>query len=484
MNKKFIMHLVKFSLIKYIMSLSKVYYDKKFSDLTIKLVDRFSEEILQVHKCILYSKNPYFGNMFGDNFQESNKSQVIIKVPNVFAAKIVIESLYDISHTIDLDWELQVDIYKCKDFFYQDKNFPKIKINVQEFDKFLDSIDTLGYSNDIVECIINNLPENYDLERFPTELLQSMYDLCDAYNFVNVTSRDIIILNLKTGEKIIKSKLKCDYLRCDYVPETDELLVLENFDEGSDPLCMYKINIGSKEIIDINLDKYYYNFKKVKYISNGKILIHCDNRIKIFDIKKEKLENFSPQKIIADYFYYCDYSGHYVISSHNYISVFNFIGNLINEYEISNAQSPYIMPRYNLVIFSCNDEIKIWNYITNEIKTIVIKSCIDHKLSPNNKHLIVFTEKKMTVYNIWTLEKIKHFELKSSYSNIPSVEFKIGGELVILFGESLYYFDEDYNLINCTKNNKHACKIKIIPGKDFNLAKKIYHIIEARKLKN
>ncbi|QGR54319.1 btb/poz domain-containing protein [Moumouvirus maliensis] len=480
------MHLVKLSLIKYIMSLSKVYYDKKFSDLTIKLVDRFSEEILQVHKCILYSKNPYFGNMFGDNFQESNKSQVIIKVPNVFAAKIVIESLYDINHTIDLDWELQVDLYKCKDFFSLEKVFPKIKISAEEFDKFLDLIDTLGYPNDIIECIINNLPENYDLERFPTELLQSMYDLCDAYNFVNVSSRDIIISNLKTGEKIMKNELRGDYfLYYDYVPETDELIVLENNDKCLDPLIMYKINIKSREIYDIFPEKNYYIPHQVKYISDKKVLIHYDNKVKIFDVEEYTFTNFFPQKIEAESFSYCDYLCHKAVFYSNQIRVFDSAGNLVNKYEICRPQSLYVVSKENLVIIEYYDKINIWNYLTNEIKKIKVKSCSSqYKLSPNDKHLVVILGKKIVVYDILSLEKIKTLKFISKYLKVLSCDFKIGGELIVSCEKMLYFYDKDYNEIGSIENNKKIYELKLIPGKDFNLAKKIYHIIETRKLKN
>ncbi|AVL95195.1 BTB family protein [Moumouvirus australiensis] len=468
------------------MSLSKIYYDKKFSDLSITLVDRFSEEKIQVHKCILYSKNPYFGNMFGDNFQESNKSQVIIKVPNVFAAKIVIESLYDIDHIIDSDWKLQVDIYKCKDFFSQDKIFPKIKISAQEFDKFLDTIDILGYPNDIVECIIDNLPENYDLELFPTELLQSMYDLCDAYNFVNVSKRDIIISNLKTGKKIMKNELRGDYfLYYDYVPETDELIVLENDDKCLDPLIMYKINIESKKIYDIFPEKNYYIPHQVKYIFDKKVLIHYDSKIKIFDVEEKKFTNFFSQKIRAHNFSYCGYLCHNAVFDLDQIRVLDSAGNLINKYETYQVQSLHIMSKENLVIFKQNNNIKIWNYLTNEIKKIKIKSCsIQYELSSNGKHLVVILGKKIVVYDILSLEKIKILKFISKYMGILSCDFKIGGELIISCEKMLYYYDKDYNEIGSTKNNKKRYQLKLIPGKDFNLVKKIYNIIEARKLKN
>ncbi|AGF84898.1 hypothetical protein QJ854_gp884 [Moumouvirus goulette] len=463
------------------MSLSKVYYDKNFSDLTIILKDDSKEEKIQVHKCILYSKNPYFENMLGNNFKESSESEIIIQVPNIEAAKIVIESIYDINHTIDLDWKLQIDIYKCKDFFSQEKIFPLIKISVEEFDKFMDLIDSLGYPNDIVECIIKNLPKNYDLEQFPTELLQSMYDLCDAYYIVKVTTYDIIICNLKTGKKIIKSKLIADYyLYYDYVPETNDLIVLENEDKCECVLSMYKINTKSKKIKDIDVNDNYHIPLGVKYISYGKVLIHHDQKLKIYDVKNQVFLKHFTKKISVEHFSYCDYLCHIAISYHGFIEVFDSLGSSINKYKKYNVKKVCIISKIGLVIFKTMGKIKIWNYLTNEIKIIKSGSSDnEYKLSPNNKHLVIRSDYYIIIYDIISCEKIKKFR-PNKKNNIPSFDFKIGGELIISCGKYIYTYDKEYNEINRVKNSKEIDRIKLIPGKDYKLVRQIYDILTSR----
>ncbi|AQN68702.1 BTB/POZ domain protein [Saudi moumouvirus] len=463
------------------MSLSKVYYDKNFSDLTIKLVDDKKEEKIQVHKCILYSKNPYFENMLNNNFKESSESEITIIVPNIDAAKIVIESIYDINHTIDLDWKLQIDVYKCKDFFFQEKIFPKIKISAEEFDKFLNLIDSLGYSNDIIKCIIKNLPENYDLEQFPTELLQSMYDLCDAYNIVKELRYNIIVSSLKTGKKIIKSRLECDYFICyDYVPETNELIVLENEDKCENCLSMYKINLVSKKINDIMVNEDYHIPLGIKYVSDGKVLIHHDQKLTIYNVKKQSFSKHFSKEI--EHFSYCDYLCHTVISYHGFIEVFDVSGNSINKYEKYNVGNIIINSNINVVIFRVGVKINIWNYLNNEIKIIKLKSSYSCKytLSPNNKHLIVRVGDNIIVYNVISCEKVKKFKPNKN-SDITDLDFKIGGELIVSCGKFIYTYDKEYNQINCVKNKHHIYNIKLIPGKNYQLAKKIHNILETRK---
>ncbi|AZL89699.1 BTB/POZ domain-containing protein [Megavirus baoshan] len=464
------------------MSLSKVYHDKNFSDLTIILKDDSKEDKIQVHKCILYSKNQYFQNMLNNNFKESSESEVIIKVPNIEAAKIVIESIYDINHTIDIDWKLQIDIYKCQDFFLKKEIFPPIKISEEEFDKFMDSIDSLGYSNDIVECIIKNLPKNYDLEQFPTELLQSMYDLCDAYYIVTETMHDIIIFNLKTGKKIIKSKLEADYFTCyDYVPETNDLIVLENEDKCEYTLSMYKINIKTKKIKDINVNDNYYIPLGIKYISDGKVLIHHDQKLKIFDVKNQVFLKHFTKKISVEHFSYCDYLCHIAISYHGFIEVFDSLGNSINKYKKYNVKNVCIISKIDSVIFQVERKIKIWNYLTNEIKVIKPGSyCHEYKLSPNNKHLVIQSKHYIIIYDIISCKKFKKFRPKKK-NNILSFDFKIGGELIICCDKYIHTYDKEYNETNCIKiSTKGVERIKLIPGKDYKLARQIYDILTSR----
>ncbi|AGC02350.1 BTB/POZ domain-containing protein [Acanthamoeba polyphaga moumouvirus] len=465
------------------MSLSKVYYDKKFSDLTITLIDDNKKDIIQVHKCILYSKNPYFENMLKDNFKESSESEITIKVLNIDAAKLVIESFYDINHTIDLDWKLQIDVYKCKDFFFQEKIFPQMKISEDEFEKFMDLIDSLGYPNDIVECIIKNLPENYDLEQFPTELLQLMYDLCDAYNIVKELMYDIVICNFKTSDKIIKSRMRYDYfIHYDYVPETNELIVLENEDKCENIMSMYKMNLEFKKISDITVNQSYRIPLGVKYMSDGKVLIHHDHKLEIYDsVKQSFVKHFTKNKEI-DHFSYCDYLCHTAISYHGFIEVFDSSGNSINKYEKYNVKDIIISSNISVVIFRINNIIKIWNYLNNEIIKIKLKSyyTCKYKLSPNNKHLVVKVRDSVIVYDLISCEKIKKFKPNKG-KDITDLDFKIGGELIVYCGKTTHIYDKEYNLINHIQNKHYVYNMKLIPGKDYQLAKKIHNILETRK---
>nr|WBF71154.1 putative BTB/POZ domain-containing protein [Megavirus caiporensis] len=467
------------------MSLTKIYLDNKFSDLTITLTNGADKYIINVNKCILYASSSYFEKMFSD-FRELNQSNIEIKVDNIEAAKIVIEYIYDMEIPQNINWLLQIDIYKYFDYFCIPHQLPNITIDANDFDIFLDKIDCLGYSNDIVQCIINNLPLNYDISQFPIELLKSMYNLCQANNILFNTGEIFFIQNLKNNNLIQIHSLKSNnyFVEFEYIPDTGQIFVMENDKKCEEVSLIYIIdtNTNSKKITNINLD--YFIPLGIKYLSNYEILLHCDQKLIKYNLQT-KVENiFIDNDDISQYCFNTDLI-HTVIGKWNCIQVYdNYTKKIINQLEHYQTINLYISSQIQCVIIQTSNKIKIWNYTNNEIKTIYQKNYVECNInfSQDNKYILISNYDSIFIYDAVTYQLKKEITLtkKINFSK-TAIDFLIGGELIICKGNSMYIYDKEFKeLLNKIETDVYISSFKVIPGKDYHLAKKIVELLKIK----
>ena len=115
--------------------------------------------------------------MFIDgNFLEKEQNEITMRVPDAKVMHDIIMRFYnqEINSTDYAKWLYELELYKCYDFLcieYNSKNISNIKILHNEFEQFLDCIETIGYNDFTIKMLRKNIPEDYDLTKFPKNLL-------------------------------------------------------------------------------------------------------------------------------------------------------------------------------------------------------------------------------------------------------------------------------------------------------------------------
>ncbi|AEQ60458.1 hypothetical protein [Acanthamoeba polyphaga mimivirus] len=170
-----------------------------FTDITIILKDESNEIMLNLHKNIIYSSCIFFEKLL-TSFKEKESSKIILNVPNAIIVNDIIWDFYGQkikSHNYP-EWKYFIESYKCFDYFGMNTDKEKLyKLIVEPdgFDELMDFIDLIGYDENAIGLIFNNLPDDYDLSKFSHELLTEMLSMYKK-NLVQITTRnEIIVLN-------------------------------------------------------------------------------------------------------------------------------------------------------------------------------------------------------------------------------------------------------------------------------------------------
>ncbi|AKI79835.1 BTB domain-containing protein [Acanthamoeba polyphaga mimivirus] len=188
------------------LSLSTLFNSEIFSDLTIEFIDNHNKTKIHVHKNILYLGCSYFRSMF-NGFSELNSREIIIRVPDVNASIDVIKYFYGIEITNNNNWKYDLNIYACKKFFGLETEFPvNIIVVPSEIEDFLDFIDKIGYDDNTLKLIAKNLPESYNLQKFPKNFIKALFEILDTKYLILVFSHEIILVDINgTTYKSIKT---------------------------------------------------------------------------------------------------------------------------------------------------------------------------------------------------------------------------------------------------------------------------------------
>ncbi|AZL89608.1 BTB/POZ domain-containing protein [Megavirus baoshan] len=211
---------------------------KIFTDLSLILSDNDNTITIDVHKIVLYCSCIYFRKIL--TFNETGDKIIKINVPNVYVARDIIESFYNkvwdnksksfiqirkqyIENSIDYpEWKYTIELHKCNDYFGFDvdlNNIYYLQVPKENFDELLDFVDLIGYDNQTIQLLINNLPPNYDLTNLPKELLVVMSKILKSYCFVTLNNnKEIQVWNNGSDNQILnnmnhdineKSKIYC-----------------------------------------------------------------------------------------------------------------------------------------------------------------------------------------------------------------------------------------------------------------------------------
>lgn len=169
------------------------------SDLKLILRDDKKELSLNLHKIVLYTHCKFFQAMFV-GFEESTKKEIILNVQNVDICKNIIKEFYGFkspSVSRYQNWKYRLEYHICCNYFLIDNKFPDIvNVNRSCFDDLLDLIDKIDYNDATIRLLTKILPLDYDLSKFPLELVKEMKNKSCYSGFVFFGNEN----NLHTNE--------------------------------------------------------------------------------------------------------------------------------------------------------------------------------------------------------------------------------------------------------------------------------------------
>ncbi|AEQ33166.1 DPP6 N-terminal domain-containing protein [Megavirus chiliensis] len=267
----------------------------------IKLIltdNKFSVEIF-VNKNDLADKSGYFYNLL--NKYSSSCQNKTIFVPNSLASKNIIENLLELNSSSKTNYDFKYDLkyilelIKCYDYFSIDINLKKFNlsgIKHNEFDILLDVIDIVGYNDYNIKLILKNLPNDYDLSKFPHDLLKKMYEIASSYMMIISHNCTIYFFDGNNGD-LIKTWYDPTINHHKHIIEEKYGDYYEYRDYMWIDIKNYEINI--KKILPITKNKIIY---MIKSSNNLSLSVSQTN---LFNIKSEKLTNNFDEYDYASY---------------------------------------------------------------------------------------------------------------------------------------------------------------------------------------
>jgi len=174
----------------------------------IKLIlidDDNKKALIYVNKMIFKNTNCYFNKLFFGNFQENRLNEIELNVPCADKTLDIIE-MYRGSLLPDFDLNDQIKLLECLSYFsmncddileklklptdddikmdtlkfLMDLNIPvdklldKFKISSKYFPELVEVLSSMKLTNNVVGCISNNLPKNYNIDKLPVQIKQEI----------------------------------------------------------------------------------------------------------------------------------------------------------------------------------------------------------------------------------------------------------------------------------------------------------------------
>lgn len=158
---------------------NKLYYYAKnniLTDAEIILDDGICIHTMFVHKAILASKCEYFEKLF---LFEANRNEKIFRltVPHALITKDIIDSYYGININETINCQYLLNKLKCLDYLCCKLDVSMIYDLVvpnDEFELLLEITNFFDLANNykLLQTVKKNLPSDYDLLKFPPELVE------------------------------------------------------------------------------------------------------------------------------------------------------------------------------------------------------------------------------------------------------------------------------------------------------------------------
>ncbi|BCS82781.1 BTB/POZ domain-containing protein [Cotonvirus japonicus] len=373
------------------------------SDITLILNDEQNTIEMHVHKLIIRMCSPYFEKMFL-NFKESASEKILINVQNAPIARDIIESFYGKKiEFYQKNLSYYLDFWICENYFGLDFYIPinplgrkfdfieKIKNIDCDFENLLDKIEIIGYNEYTLRLIVNNIPEDYDLNKLPLDMLKQLYKYTNKYNFVKhkrFSKTFIRNLTLNKNCELCYYLNKQNYVSFVYSQQKNTIAYIEKY-------YIYIISLTSRKLVTKLYIKNMYgdleNFVGMDFIPET-------NNVAILEKK---------YILIVD------------INTKNIVSIFQHNGHSVNGIKCAPDGKIFIWFFKTLHIY----DIKITSQIKScwfeplhiydtKITSLIKNCCFDNKIrgvnfSPDGKYFVLFFRKnnKICVFDINNYER-------------------------------------------------------------------------------
>ncbi|AVL95161.1 BTB family protein [Moumouvirus australiensis] len=439
------------------MDFSQVYESGDLCDIELILMDNQNQKSIKLHKLVLYMKSPFFQKLFTSSFEEKDKSQIIMKIPNVDVCVDVIKSFYNINVPKNDHWKYQLSNYLTKQYLLLECKLPeKINVPENEFDDFLNITQSLEYNDELINLIADNLPHNYNLDNLSIELIKEINQKYFISQLLITNDNGIYILDMNSGDysKILEGK----YHSTDYIKELGifitkkktSLLLLEHkkpkficrdlsgkeiyLDETNEKIKSFNEKIDMKNIKyiedfiktigdDLFLSRYHYNkdYSKIVFIASKYINQYrskCLNYIYIFDQKIFSIEEIYRINEIESFESINDFvfvDNGLILNTNSYYSSTVYLFSMINKiittiHHIKRFE--YVEIKYNgndLILLSKGNKSLIYNLTSGKVIKKIKKL---HKFEFITEEIIVdvnyYVEgSEITIFKIMTDTSIK-----------------------------------------------------------------------------
>lgn len=236
----------------------KAYQNGRLTDVELILVDvKGNTKKMAVHKVVLSISCEYFETMFERNFEDKNKKELVLRdLPDANIIHDIIQQFYgNVCNTTTYpDWYYKLQMIRCKKFLMIDANVHELyEINIPNggFDELLDIIHTcFGYTEDTLNLLVNNLPEDYDLDKLSPELVRAMYDFVNNIVVATIDTNGCLNIINAYGKKIKLKQMENNhvYACCFYgdkITHDNNIAIACRDEKGSGKIasyCLYGYN--------------------------------------------------------------------------------------------------------------------------------------------------------------------------------------------------------------------------------------------------
>ncbi|UFX99910.1 BTB/POZ domain-containing protein [Megavirus baoshan] len=253
----------------------KVFNSEFLSDVKIILVDDKKQLSLNLHRIVLSTRCKFFEKMFS-NFNQQFKN--IMQVIDVDIAQDIFKFFYGFELNQSDDWQYKLKYYICCDYFGLDCVLPTdIKVSSDCFDDLLDLVEIIGYTDETIKLLANNLPSDYDISTLPIELVKEINN--------HIYSSDMIVMSNQNQTKYDR---------------------------------VINMDIVNKDIIKI---KHIYQkeyCKNLCYLSKiNKIAFTVENKLLIYDLNTDKIQEHEWNNITFESLKYNQIKNELIAFVHN-----------------------------------------------------------------------------------------------------------------------------------------------------------------------
>lgn len=257
-------------------------------EIIITLHDNNKTIIMKANKQTLCDKLVYFQKAF--SFKENTLQYFKIEVPNACIVHDIILDCRNPNWNINILPKLTISSYslcrytleywKCCDFLclsFHEQLLFDLDFTIEDYDLLVNIIDLFGYTKNKIWLMNNLLPPEYDLSKFPKELIKNMIKYSRDYLFIGRTKiwKSSSLYNSYGSELFVTSNEQIINMSHD---SKNVITISEKF------LKVYDLKSGKI----LYIKKLAFNMRFIDFTNNSNILISVhQNYIYMFSIVDE-----------------------------------------------------------------------------------------------------------------------------------------------------------------------------------------------------